>query len=67
MPEYLDDYEFPQPIVSEPNRTALHGFADQAIQDYRSNKRDLLMWLLERGKDPFSGDGYAATTVRKTH
>lgn len=67
MPEYLDHPEFNAPVISKPNRTLLHDFTDQAIEDYRANKRDLLTWLLERGKDPFSYDGYAATTIRKTH
>lgn len=31
--------------------------------DYRGHRRDLLQWMLTRGKDPDALDGYALTTV----
>lgn len=45
----------------------LGGFGPRARQDYRDNKRALLLWLLRVGKDPFTEDGYSPRTVRETH
>lgn len=67
MSEYLQHPSFDSPLVAEDNKTLLDGFSEQALEDYRSKKEDLLLWLLTKGKDPFSEDGYAPETVRKSH
>lgn len=62
--EYLG---FDYPVVAKKNKTLLNTFGPRAEDNYRTNKRHLLKWLLTQGKNPFKEVGYATETIRKAH
>ena len=47
-------------VVTEPSEAYLNS---RQLEDYRSQRRSCLGWLLKRGKDPEVHDGYAHSTV----
>jgi integrase len=67
MSENLEHLGFNRPVIAEDNRTLLEEFGPRAVNDYRDNKRSLLIWLLTKGRNPFEENGYAVKTVKKTH
>jgi integrase len=67
MPSKLEHLGFEHPLIAEDNIELLTDFGPRAIEDYEDHKRDLLTWLLTKGRDPFEETGYAAETIRKTH
>jgi len=62
-----DDTTIQLPPVSKHNREALERFAPIYTDEYEGYKEDFLIWLHQKGKNPFKGDGYAQSTVKTTH
>lgn len=49
-------------VVPQPSREQLN---QRQRQDYKHHRRDLITWMLTRGKNPDEADGYAHDTVRR--
>lgn len=67
MPSELEKLGFDSPIVSKKTNQMLTQFGSRVADDYLLKKRQLLIWLLTKGKDPFDEKGYSPRTIRKTH
>jgi site-specific recombinase XerD len=48
------------PLITDPARELLN---ERQLLDYREERRDLLTWLRDLGKNPERGEGYAEGTV----
>jgi len=54
------EYVCGAPLVTDPVRKQLN---QRQLTDYREERRDLLTWLRDLGKNPDRGKGYATDTV----
>jgi site-specific recombinase XerD len=49
------------PLITEPVEKRLN---ERQLLDYAAERRDMLTWLLQQGKDPRHGEGYSPTTLK---
>jgi site-specific recombinase XerD len=59
-PDEQSDYVCGAPLITDPTREQLN---QRQLVNYQAERRDLLTWLRELGKNPERGEGYASDTV----